>query len=578
MEPRDILTVARRYGRLVVACVVSALAVAWVTTPDPAEPGEPAPSDRPVNSFQATHTLIRSSDSIIAGAGIGANASMNLLALLATTGEVPLRVADRLDEENPALLMTSVQVVGDTDLGTIRVTATDPVDGERSAVLANTVADELVAYLAETAQSNQRQLIDDTGIQLQELEDRIEALSADIPSGGDPVLEAQRNALVRQYGAVFERHEQLLGQPPASAGLITLERATPIPIFGSGPVFAAPASRAGRLAAGLAVGLVVGAGVAVGLFRFSTKIRSREESEEGFGLPVVAEVPPLPRALAHSREVAAAVHPHSAVAESYRRVRTAIEHMPSQLLSGPFAVGDERSELAGPQPVVRAHDVVLVTSAGPGEGKTTTVANLAACFAETGQTVAVVAADVHHPELVGMLTDESSTPRDVLAPARGLIATSIAGVWLLPTRELVSDSGPRLTRRGFVADLRRVVDIVLIDSPPLLLSTDAADLAADCDTVLLVARAGRTRTAQAQRSVELLSRLGTPVLGVALIGSKESLVPDDYRYYYAAPSERNGNGHGHGNGNGNVKRHGVTSRPSPTQVTHVTWRPGSDVE
>jgi Mrp family chromosome partitioning ATPase len=560
VETRDYLRLARRYWRVIAACVAVAVALAWVTTPDPAPPGEP---DRPVNSFQASHTLIRSSESIIGGAGVGANVSMKLLSLLATTGEVPLRVAEAMGEENPAVLMAGVEAVGDNELGTLRISAIDATNGERAAQLANTTADELVAYLAETAQTNQQQAIEQNGTLLQELEERIESLNARIPDVGNPVLEAQRGALVRQYGAVFERSEQLVSQPPAGAGLITLERATPIPVFGSGPAFEAPESRMGRLAAGLVAGLVAGAGIALVLSRFSTRLRSRDEVEEAFDLPVVAEVPPLQRGEERAREILAVTRPESGVAESYRSLRTAIEHMPSRVLSASLAEGERR--------ISRAHRVVLVTSPGPGEGKTTTVANLAACFAEVGKTVAVVAADAHRPELMTLVL-EAGTPADGTdAPAPGLVRTTIEGVWLLPTSELVGASGRRLARNRSLRDLLGGVDIVLVDTPPLLLSTEAADLAKECDTILLVARSRRTRTAEAHRVSELLGRLGATVLGVALIGAEETLMRAGEYYYAPIAPPANGTTHQLGNG----VQQGNGAPPADSEVlTQQPWQPG----
>lgn len=563
MDAQDYLRLARRYWRIIAVCVAVTVSVAWVTTPDPAPPGEP---DRPVSSFQASHTLIRSSDSIVGGAGVGANASMELLSLLATTGEVPLRVAEKLGEDDPTLLMTRVDAVGDNELGTLRISATDASDGEQAARLANATADELVAYLTETAQANQQRAIEENGTLLQQLEDRIERLTERIPEAGDPVLEAQRSALTRQYSIVFERREQVISQPAAGSGLITLERATAIPVFGSGPAFEAPDSRTGRLAVGLVAGLIVGAGIALALFRFSTKLRSREEVEEAFDLPVVTEVPRLLRTEERAREIVAVTRPDSGVAEAYRSLRTAIEHMPSRVLSESFADAEPSSHLS------RAHNVVLVTSAGPGEGKTTTVANLAVSFAEIGRTVAVVAADAHRPELMALVLDPGTPADTTAAPAAGLVRTKIDGVWLLPTSELVGPSGRRLIRRGFLRDLLGGVDVVLVDTPPLLLSTEAADLAKESDTILLVARSRRTRRAEAHRATELLERLGATVLGVALIGAEESLVRTG-EYYYPPTVGRAPDGTSHQLGNGvehlNGHAPGVPSGSAPQP-----WQPG----
>jgi Mrp family chromosome partitioning ATPase len=68
-----------------------------------------------------------------------------------------------------------------------------------------------------------------------------------------------------------------------------------------------------------------------------------------------------------------------------------------------------------------------------------------------------------------------------------------------------------------VEQLRGLADVIVIDSPPLLSASEAADLAAQADSVIVVAWDGRTNTEQADRTVDLLSRVGAPALGVALV-------------------------------------------------------------
>lgn len=577
MDLQDYLRLGRRYWRVIAAAVLVGLIGAWILAPD--EPAAPGVSNRPVTSFEATHTLIRSSESIISGTGASAGASMNLLALLATTGEVPQRVAGRLGATDAVVLMGAVEAVGDNELGTLSITARDPDDGPRAAELANATAEELVSYLAENSAETQQQQIAQSGADLLELDQRIEALSQQISGDEDLVLVEQRSAFLRQYGVAFQRYEQLLSQPPAGSGLITLQPATPVPILGSGPAFSAPQSRQGRLLVGLLAGLVGGVGLALVLYRLNTRLRSREEVEDAFRLPVVAEVPRIPPGGAE-RDVAVVSQPRSDVADAYRRIRLAIEHMPSHVFPRTFSPSEGEEEFnagfarRGAHEVT--HEVVLVTSPGPAEGKTTTVANLAACFAEAGKTVVVVDGDVHRPELTEVMAPSTGddAPDRGTPPLEGLVPTLIDGVWLLPANDPRGASMRSVTRRQLVVELRRAVDVVLIDTPPILLSTEAADLASECDTVLLVAKSRRTRAEPAERATELLARLGVPVLGVALIGADEALISGGYRYYYtrsddAGTTERvspngssNGSGNGHATGNGDVPD-AVEDRPSP---------------
>ena len=155
--------------------------------------------------------------------------------------------------------------------------------------------------------------------------------------------------------------------------------------------------------------------------------------------------------------------------------------------------------------------VVMVTSSGPEEGNTTTVANLAAIVAETGASVLAVNCNPLRPRLDALLSPVSST---------GLFAaTSIEGVRFA---DPVSDPmlPPALSvaqQRELVDEARREFDVVLLDTPPLLMTSDATELLPVADLVVLVARIRVTRLRDAEHAGELLRHLGASVAGVVLV-------------------------------------------------------------
>jgi capsular exopolysaccharide synthesis family protein len=189
---------------------------------------------------------------------------------------------------------------------------------------------------------------------------------------------------------------------------------------------------------------------------------------------------------------------------------------------------------------------ILVTSAGPGEGKTLVVANLAATYAELGKRVLVLSCDFRRPKihrLFGVPNDhglsealEASNGQPVL---RGHVrSTPLTNVRVVPSGAIPESAGELLTSRNMreaLVEARKEADIVLLDTPPVLATSDASHLFPDVDTVLVVARAGKTTAEVAERSSELLRRMRAPVVGVALNGSTEEMVP---RGYYR--SEREG--------------------------------------
>lgn len=297
-----------------------------------------------------------------------------------------------------------------------------------------------------------------------------------------------------------------LGGP--TAPLRTLEPAVAVP-FESDDI-KGPSSRPSRALFLGGFGLFLGMGAALILGRFDNRIRSKRSAEAALGVPVVAEVPPIPRA-SGTRLLTST--DSSAVIEAFRRLRTFVAWTPS-------------TESAD------GHRVIVVTSATPQEGKTATVAHLAAALAEVGRTVLVVSADLRRPRL-HLYFDRPREPglADMLRGAPDVrtltdlnLTTAIPGIRFVASGAPVKETAPFIERAGDVLQAARsMADVVLVDSPALLGTSDAAELALHADEVLLVVRAGHTSVGAAKRSVELLERLQIPVLGAVLVASDNAL-------------------------------------------------------
>jgi capsular exopolysaccharide synthesis family protein len=167
----------------------------------------------------------------------------------------------------------------------------------------------------------------------------------------------------------------------------------------------------------------------------------------------------------------------------------------------------------------------MVTSPSGGEGKTTTAANLAVAFAHQGQRVLLVDCDLRHPRLHAMF----ALPRepgivDVVEGSAELETcireTEVDRLSLLSAgRAPLRSAADILTRDVLRALLDRVgveFDLVIVDSPPVLLTADAPILATQVDGVLLVVRAGQTERDSAQYAVQQLGALGATVVGAVL--------------------------------------------------------------
>jgi polysaccharide biosynthesis transport protein len=180
---------------------------------------------------------------------------------------------------------------------------------------------------------------------------------------------------------------------------------------------------------------------------------------------------------------------------------------------------------------------ILVTSPSAGDGKTSTVVNLGAVFAQAGARVVLVSSDLRRPglsqffapgehaELSSVLTGDQPLER-ALSPVAG-----VDGLWTIGTRAVAANPTELLAglrMRAVVAELTHRFDIVLIDSPPVLPVADAMILSGYVDGVLLVVAAGQTRRAELRRTKEKLAQAAAPLVGVLL---NKATAQDQYGYY-----------------------------------------------
>ncbi|HEY2272728.1 MAG TPA: polysaccharide biosynthesis tyrosine autokinase, partial [Jatrophihabitantaceae bacterium] len=268
---------------------------------------------------------------------------------------------------------------------------------------------------------------------------------------------------------------------------------------------------------GLIVGLLLGIGVAVLREVLDNTVKGPHDFED-MGVPVLGLVPfdkRTPRA-----PIAFRTDPHSARSEAYRQLRTNMQFVD----------------------VDNPPRVIAVTSAMPGEGKTTTAINLAAALAEAGARVCLVEADLRKPSMatsLGLVGDVGFTTVLIgKAPVETVLQNAGRNLAVLTSGQIPPNPSELLISqhaRQLLADLARNVDFLVIDTPPLLPVADGAELATLADATLLVHRAGKTTRDQAARSVEALAKVGKRPVGVILnmISRASGRYEYEYAYYYA---------------------------------------------
>ena len=207
--------------------------------------------------------------------------------------------------------------------------------------------------------------------------------------------------------------------------------------------------------------------------------------------------------------------PRSRAAEAYRTLRT---NLTFTALDAPI-------------------ETLIVTSAAPGEGKSTVVANLAIAMAQGERRTVLVDADLRRPalhELFGTVNDRGLTTMIVEETSLEdppLLDVGVENLWLVPSGPLPPNPADILGSRrmeAVIAALKAHADVVLFDAPPVGAASDTAVLGTKVDGVLLVVKAGRTRRDHALRAKELLARVHVRVLGAVLTDAQRDSVLGGY--------------------------------------------------
>nr|WP_285319362.1 polysaccharide biosynthesis tyrosine autokinase [Pseudarthrobacter sp. lyk4-40-TYG-27] len=277
-----------------------------------------------------------------------------------------------------------------------------------------------------------------------------------------------------------------------------------------------------NLIIGLVAGLLAGLSFAIIRFLSDNTIRTEEDLRRLTDIPLLGGV---------AFDTDAAKSPlisdsqgQSIRAEAFRQIRTNLQ----------FAHVGQSSR------------TLLVTSSTPGEGKSTTAANLAISLAESGQSVLLVDGDLRRPkigEYLGLDRNAGLTTalvgnadvEDLLQPwgPQGMAVLTSGQIPPNPSELLGSEAMKHL-----LMYVEAQYDIVVIDAPPLLPVTDAAVLAQHVGGVVLIIEAQATKTAEIQRSISALEMVAAPILGVVL-NRLPVKGPDAYSYsYYGSDVQR----------------------------------------
>ncbi|MDD2237188.1 MAG: polysaccharide biosynthesis tyrosine autokinase [Kiritimatiellae bacterium] len=264
-----------------------------------------------------------------------------------------------------------------------------------------------------------------------------------------------------------------------------------------------------NIALSVVLGLVAGIGLAYFIEYLDTSVKTVDDVERYLDQPVLGIIPQKVKPLIEEG-------PDSPHAEAYRVLRTNMQFANKGISKGAFAV----------------------VSGGVGEGKSTTLFNLAFVAAQQGSKVLIVDSDLRRPvqhKIMGVSNEFGLTNvlmRDVSVD-KAVKTTDIPNLFFLPSGRLPRASMGMLDSqkmKELVTTLKQRYDCIFFDSPPIMGVSDAAILASEVDGVLLVVQYRKYPKMISSRAKRLVENVGGKILGVVL--NNINILRDDYYYYY----------------------------------------------
>lgn len=514
MELREYLSVARRWAWLFGLATAVAATGAWVGT-----------RFMPTTYLSQTTLMVGRSFDDPNPNGMTIYMSQQLAstyAQMATRESVLRAVAEDLEigvDWSALRGMVKAAPVPGQQLIEIRVVATN---AEWARAIAQRVAEELIAISPENSGRVQaadpeflRQRVQRLEANMIEAERELESIEAEreteTSARGLAELNNRRAAIIEQINTWESRYANLLiaaeGSPVNSLQIIE-EASTGHPV---GPNVGMNILLAAAIGFGLALFAVIA------LEYMDDTIKTTEEVEKRLDITGLATIERLGDVASRRDGLVTLLKPRSPIAEAFRVLRTNLQ----------FAlIGKQRAS-------------IVVTSPNPGEGKSTTATNLAVVTAQAGYRVILVDADLRRPSLhkffgmtnnfglTSLMLDEAAEMEAMLRPVEGIPQLFVLTSGPLPPNPAELLESDRAA--AVLAALKERSDLVVIDTPPVLVVADGAILAGQTDGTLLVFDSGVTRTESARRAVETLAKVGIKPLGAVVNKLDRDKVG---RYYY----------------------------------------------
>ena len=414
-------------------------------------------------------------------------------------------------------LKVSSQVDSGTSLLIIGVSDTDP---QTAANIANLIGQELVKVVDNRNEESVRQ-------RTSELQTRIDDLKTEIDAKRVQVLELERSAeaetdpvtaQIKDLTEDIARDQDNIQLFQTQIGTVVANPGDTVRIFSTAVAPRDPYAprKMMNIVLGVLLGMMLAAGLVVLIDYLDNTVKSTLDFPQLVGGPLLATIRAIDKIQPGRSQLFMLDDPKGVPAESVRLLRANIE----------FASA------------TRELVTISLTSPNPGEGKSTIAANLSIALAQAGFVTALIDADLRRPtqhRIFGVPNDRGLST--LLAYPEhewnwAAHATMMPNLSLIPSGPLPPNPADLLSLdrlRQILDDLRSVVDVIIVDSPPILAVSDPLIIAAHMDGTALVTLGSKTRLDALKRAVQILHRGAPRIIGIVLNQQGEK---GDGGYYY----------------------------------------------
>ncbi len=370
----------------------------------------------------------------------------------------------------------------------------------------------------------EKQTIEDAESRKKSIAVQIESLKENIKEAEERNLQlserlAEYNRLKSRVDRLQQTHSRLLQSIQNVSMAQTVEQETVTILENASPPFEQPKKVVQTVIISIVAGLVIGLGLIILIDRFDDRINSMTELQELFKENIAGQIPKVDVGSDERIDLLKQKDDRHVFAEAYRNIRSSLIYMPVQ----------------GQRP-----RRFVVTSAIPGDGKSTVSANLAITMAFSGSKVLLVDSDLRRGcqhQIFGIRGTPgfSEILRQECHWDRAIIQTSVSNLYIIPCGQMPTQPGELLLSplvSLFIREVETHFDYILFDSAPIMATDDTSSLAPKTDGVLFVLRASYTNARLVRAALDILYQRQVPVLGLIFNGVDTNL-PEYYYYKYS---------------------------------------------